>query len=343
MKPFLQNIIVRMPNWIGDLVMATPVLEDIKRAFPSAKLTVMVKKPLDQLLQYDPHVDEIFAFDKPDWRERHNETRDIIKKLQAGKYDAGVLLTNSFSSAYLFFRGKIPWRIGYAMHGRSLLLHQRLKAEQEWHQAQAYKKLLEPLGIKTSSTRPKLYLHDEERKAARELLQSFHVPQEAILLGINPGAAYGSAKCWPPEYFRELVTRLVRNKRVYVVFFGDVAGSALVVQIMEGLGPQVVNLAGKTSLRMLMALLEKVGLLLTNDSGPMHMADSLQTPLVALFGSTSAVKTGPSGTGLVVWNQVECSPCFKRTCPIDFRCMRGISVDQVEKAIQQELEKHGAT
>ena len=157
-------------------------------------------------------------------------------------------------------------------------------------------------------------------------------------MGINPGATYGSAKCWLPERFREVAERLLKDLDVYLVFFGDLATSSLVKEICQGLPSRVVNLAGVTSLRQLTSLISLCDVLLTNDSGPMHIADALGTPIVALFGSTSEVVTGPyRSSGVVIHKHVDCSPCYQRTCPIDFRCMKRIEADEVYGAIQKVL------
>jgi heptosyltransferase II len=337
------SIIVRMPNWIGDLVMATPVLFALKKANPEAKLTVMVKNPLGEVLLRDPHIDELFRFDKPSFFGRRDERRGLIEKLRQGKYDLGVLLTNSFSSAWWFWQGHIVRRIGYAMHSRSLLLTDAIplpKNVEQQHLVLTYQQLLEPLGIPLSSQSPKLYLSQEEIETAKQMLGSLQVDLRYPLIGINPGAAYGSAKCWLPERFREVAKRLVEETEATILFFGDRAGTPLVKEICRDLPPRVVNLAGATSLRDLMALISLCQVLLTNDSGPMHIACALGVDVVALFGSTDEVATGPYNNGTVIHKHVSCSPCFKRTCPIDFRCMKGISTEEVVMTI---LKKHKKT
>lgn len=337
------NIVIRMPNWLGDLVMATPVLSDVRRFFPKARITAMAQSNVGQLLTQEPHVDEIFLFERPNgWIHRHHPL-EIINDLQKGHYDLGILLTNSFSSAWWFWRGQVQNRLGYAKHGRSLLLNQALPypadAEQT-HQVTIYKQLLKPLGIPLSDTAPRLYVSHVEQVAAQELLALYGVDlKHHLLVGINPGAAYGSAKCWPKERFHEVCERLLQNPEVYVVFFGDMVGASLVHDICRDLPERVIDLAGKTSIRELMALIQCCDILLTNDSGPMHMASALGTKLLALFGSTSDTKTGPYRGGAVIHKHVECSPCYNRVCPIDFRCMTRISVDEVYQQLEAMIEK----
>lgn len=339
-----QKIIVRMPNWIGDLVMATPIIADLRTAFPNSHITAMCRSPICELLREDPHINELFCFSKVGTFKRRNERRDIIEKLRRGQHDLGILLTHSFSSAWLFWQGRVKRRLGYRGNGRFCFVSDRLPLPnnlEEQHLVVTYKMLLEPLGIPVSDTRPQLYLSNKEVEQARALLTQLGVAPGKRIVGINPGATYGSAKCWLPERFREVTLRLLEgNSDVFVVYFGDQASSSLVKEICQGLPPRVINLAGLTSLRELAALIKLCNVLLTNDSGPMHIAAALGTPLVALFGSTNEVTTGPYKTGTVIHKHVSCSPCYQRTCPIDFRCMKQIETNEVIAEIEKKLREN---
>lgn len=333
-----QNIIIRLPNWIGDLIMATPLLEDLAKAYPHARLTAMARTPLADLLIGNPFIHEIFSFTRSNEFLRRIENRNVIERLRQGKYDLGILTTNSLSSAWWFWRGRVRQRLGYGK-GRTLLLTNPLPFPPERgkeHLVITYKRLLAPLGIPLSASAPALFSTEAEKAEARKFLEKF-VPPGGRLIGINPGAAYGSAKCWLPERFRALTERLLEDERTVILYFGDQAGASLAARICAELPPRVMNLAGKTSIRQLIALIASCHAFLTNDSGPMHMAAALKVPLVALFGSTSPVATGPYGGGKVLQKQVSCAPCYKRVCPIDFRCMRGITVDQVYAALMEKL------
>ncbi len=337
----IQKIVVRMPNWLGDCVMGTPVLQDLRDHFPHAKITVMCQSNVAGLLTHDPHIDAILSYKRPNGWIHRKEHRDVIEPIKREQFDLGILLTNSFSSAWWFWKAGVKQRIGFAGNLRSWLLTEAVpfpKNLQTQHLVDTYKNLLDPLGIPHSNTFPHLYVTEQERAHARELLvRCGWDPQKYCLIGVNPGAAYGSAKCWLPDRFTELTKKLLEDPRVFVVFFGDAAGTPLVNGICESFPERVLNLAGKTNLRELISLVALCEGFLTNDSGPMHIAAALGTPLVALFGSTSDVKTGPYGSGpkCVIHKHVECSPCYKRVCPIDFRCMKRIEVDEVYEAIQR--------
>lgn len=334
-----ENIIVRMPNWLGDLVMATPVLIDLRTKFPKAKITAMCQSNVAGLLKHDPNINEILNFKRVSGWIHHLYHGEVIQALKNGQYDAGILLTNSFSSASWFWSGNVQNRIGFGGNLRSLLLNYPVPvpaAIETQHLVITYKELLAPLSIPVSNTPPTLYISAEEQAAARTLLDRCGIVKgKNTLVGINPGAAYGSAKCWLPDRFHSLTQRLLENPNLFVIYFGDAAGTELVEGICKDMPERVINMAGKTSLRELMALIKQCDAFLTNDSGPMHIAAALKIPLVAIFGSTSDVKTGPYGIGKVIHKHVECSPCYKRVCPIDFRCMKRIEVDEV----YQELNK----
>ncbi|NGX50311.1 MAG: ADP-heptose--LPS heptosyltransferase 2 [Chlamydiae bacterium] len=345
MKKEFRSIIVRMPNWIGDLVMATPILEDLRTAFPEAEITAMCQSNVAPLLERDPAIDELFRFSRAKGFLRRIGERNIVEKLKSGRYDLGILLTNSFSSAWRFWQGGVKNKIGFKGDFRSFLLDRALpfpENRRSEHLVTTYKRLLEPIGVPLSESAPRLILQEEEIKGAWEFVKRFDITKEQKIIGVNPGAAYGSAKCWPPERFREMAERLIKADPSYVIlFFGDLSHKDLLDRICNGLSSRVVNLAGQTNLRELMALIKISSTFLTNDSGPMHIADSLETPLLALFGSTDPIVTGPyRQSEQVIKKDVACAPCFKRVCPIDFPCMKKISVDEVIVKLESYVKTH---
>src|SRR5437868_3765616 len=169
----VKNIIVRMPNWLGDLVMSTPVLEDLRRRFPKAKITAMCLSGISSLLAQDPNIDEINSFIRPSGWIRRSQHGEIIDSIRHGEYDLGILLTNSFSSAWWFWRGHVQNRLGYAANLRSWLLNKAIpfpSHKKTQHLVITYKMLLESLGIPLSNSAPKLYLATHEMQSAKELL-----------------------------------------------------------------------------------------------------------------------------------------------------------------------------
>ncbi|MFZ0566246.1 MAG: lipopolysaccharide heptosyltransferase II [Chlamydiales bacterium] len=336
------NIIIRMPNWLGDAVMATPIIADIRKKWPEASLTAMCMNSLTPLLLGNPHLNEIFSFSQPNEFQRKQKNRHMIERLRQGKYDLGVLLTNSFSSAWGFWRGRVQTLVGFAHDARSLLLTYPVtfpKEREKQHLVMTYKSLLQPLGIALSDTSPSLYVMEEERAIAETILKQHSVPEGAQIVGVNPSAAYGPAKCWLPERFRSVTEKLLQDPQIYILYFGDKTNSFAVQKICHDLPKRVINLAGTTNLRELIALIERCNVFLTNDSGPMHIAAALKKRLIALFGSTNEITTGPYQHGKVIHKHAPCSPCYRRVCPIDFKCMKQIGVDEVTTALLKELKR----
>ncbi len=334
------KIIVRMPNWLGDLVMGTPVLGALRGCFPKAHITVMVSRQLAPLLEKDPNIDEIYPFERrKSLLGKFIQRSQILTGLQR-EYDIGVLLTNSLSSAWWFYSSKVRQRIGYAKGLlREALLTEAVKKEGKKHQVEEYLALLRPLGILEKPYPLSLFVTEEEKQRGKELLYEKGFKKGQVLVGINPSAAYGPAKCWPEENFRKLLQRLLQNKEVFLLFFGDAKSKKSVDRIVEGFSERVLNLAGLTTLRELLYLTANLDLLVTNDSGPMHVAAALDIPLVALFGSTDIEKTGPYKKEGAISKRVSCSPCFLRECPIDFRCMKQITVDEVYALCKKNLKE----
>jgi heptosyltransferase-2 len=336
----VKNIVVRMPNWLGDLVMATPVLRDLRRRYPHAHITAMCQGGIGSLLENSPYINEVMIYEKPTslWRRAFGSAG--VTDLKHGRYDLGVLLTNSFSTAWLLKRGRVKRLIGFRGNLRNSLLSEAVpfpENKEQQHLVQVYKEVLAPLGIPLSTSAPELFLSTQERAWAKQFLLRNGWKEGQKIIGVSPVAAFGPAKQWLPERFRELTERLLARGGVHVVFVGDDKGVEQIKQMINGLSGSVSSVAGMTSLRQLVALIGSFDLFVTNDSGPMHLAAACKTPLVALFGSTSEVKTGPYGGGKVIHKHVECSPCYKRVCPIDFRCMKQISVDEVYEVVTQTL------
>lgn len=335
-----KRIIVRMPNWIGDMVMATPILEDLRAKFPDSHITVMCRYPICALLEKNPNIDAIFGFSKVNIFTHRIESRDIVDKLQQGRYDLGIILTRSFSAAWLFWIGKVRKRIGYPGRGSGFFLTNKVAFPQnseKIHQINIYKRVLEPLKIPISDTLPKIFLSQSEIDDAKDCLKRLKVNKTHKLVGINPGAAYGQAKCWPAEKFREVTKELIKRD-ITVLYFGEPSFAPIVKKLCHGFPEGVVDLCGKTSLRELAAMISLCDTFLTNDSGPMHMACAVKTPVVALFGPTNQDATGPYGVPIEVINKkASCSPCYLRVCRGDFRCMLDIKPQEVIEAVLRML------
>lgn len=325
----IHSIVIRCPNWIGDAVMATPIFGMVRQLFPKARITAIAHEPIAELLKGVDGIDDFLIFSRATSVKRSEEQR-VERELRQKKADLGILLARSFSSAWMFWKGKVRWRLGMCGHFRRFLLNIPVKhPKMQMHDVLAYGELLRPFGAVDQFPQLQLKVLKEEQTALETVLKSLGKRSDEKLIVINPGAAYGSAKCWPKENFRSLAMSLSKRSDIFCVFVGDRATFSMVEDIIAGLPRNVMSLAGATSLRDLMALLSLADCVVSNDSGPMHIAAAFKRPLIALFGSTNPARTGPWGCGTVVYKHVACSPCYLRECPSDFQCMRQILPEEV--------------
>jgi heptosyltransferase-2 len=338
----VQRILVRGTNWIGDAVLTTPALMALRAGFPKAKIAVLAKPAVADLLQNHPAVDEIVVYRDPGPDAGLGGKLTLAHRLREGRYDLAVLLQNAFEAAAVTALAGIPNRYGYATDGRWFLLTHRVplsRSTRRKHHVEYYLELLRPLGIPVTLSPPGLRTTPEEDAAARERLRSLEVPEGRLLIGLNPGSTYGTAKRWIPERFSEVAGRLAAEYGGHVLIFGGRGEESLGTAIAGRMTSPSAVLSGRTTVRELMALIKACGLFITNDSGPMHIAAAFGVPLVAIFGPTDPVTTSPFGDGYeLIRKSVDCSPCLLRECPIDHRCMQGIGVDAVHAAAVRQLQ-----
>ena len=326
---------------MGDTILTYPSVQGVKELFPHSRLTVLVPNHLIGLWKTFPCVDEIIPFQKRSGVGSVWEDVQISRFMRKRRFDLALIFPRSFRSAFQIYLAGIPIRIGYQDEGRSLFLTHKIRRKGEvlhLHRVHYYRRLMEPLGHLESVPSPRLFLREEERGWAQKRLEELGLLDGRPLIGINPGAAYGLAKCWHPDRFAELGRRLSEKWKATALIFGREEERGMADKILKNLGGGGVDFTGKTGLLQLAALLERCRLLVTNDTGTMHVASAVGTPVVAIFGSTDPVATGPWGGGhVVVKKEVSCSPCFKRVCPTDHRCMELITVDEVEEVVDKKL------
>ncbi len=322
LKPF--RLLLRSSNWLGDAVMSIPAARAMKNGRPDCRLTVVCQSKLAPLWKRVPEVDHVISIGD---RSVFSAARTIRA---AGPFDAAVLFPNSLRSAIEIWLAAIPLRAGYRGHSRSWLLNQIVRKRRYTgrveHQAITYLRIAHELGADTTASRL-------ARRKSRE------ASNDALRLALCPGAEYGPAKRWLAERFAAVAASISATKSAKWMLFGTAADAAAGDIVATALGENAVNRIGQTSLEDLMTELQSCRLLLTNDTGTMHLAAFLGIPVVAIFGSTEPLKTAPLGEGhIIVRHHVECSPCFLRECPIDFRCMNTVTVEEVTRAVLSILK-----
>lgn len=337
---------MRATNWVGDTVMSLPALAALRARFTQAEIVVVAKPWVSDLYRNHPAVSRQIVYDPEGEHRGPRGFWKLVEALRAERFDAAILFQNAFQAAWMAWRAGIPVRVGYGWEGRSRFLTEAVEPVSPAaysHQADSYLQLLFRAGI---IDRPgpireiRLFLDEAEKAWAAKHLESLGLEGPRFLIGLNPGAAFGPAKRWLPERFRELADQLVGAFQADVIIFGSRAEKPLAEAIGQAMKRAPTVLAGQTTLRQLMALMGECRLFVTNDSGPMHLAAALGVPLVAVFGSTDERATGPLGPRVrIVKHHVPCSPCGLRECPIDFRCMTGITVNDVFKAAVDLVEE----
>ncbi len=367
-----RRILVRGVNWLGDAVMTTPALLQLRARFPQAHIALVTPEKLKDLWLRHPAVNETISF------ATGNTVLSIAHAMRMGNFDVALVLPNSPRSAMEVWLARIPRRIGYVRPWRNWFLTQRIaprpgavkmhkrsvteikaliasptdttrnsKFETQnasAHHIHDYLHLVAALGADPEPVAPQLFVTPDEIEAARKKAGLAGITNP--VLGLIPGAEYGPAKRWPVENFiaaaREIQERI---DCIWLILGGktDIAVGEHIQLALRASHLAPRNLAGQTSLRELMALLKLCRNVLTNDTGPMHVAAALGTPVVVPFGSTSPELTGPGLPGdprhRLLKSNAPCSPCFLRECPIDFRCMTGISVERVVAAVVKSLNR----
>jgi heptosyltransferase II len=321
LKPF--RILIRSSNWLGDAVMSVPAVRAIKKGRPDAHVTILAPEKIAPMWKLILEVDEILSLPN---KSLFSAARLIARQ---ARFDAAVLFPNSLRVALEAWR--IPRKVGYRGHARSWLLNQIVREPRQpgppEHHATRFLRIADDCGADVDLNQPRqtmlpLTLNAKDRK----------------FLGLCPGAEYGPAKRWLPERFAEAATAISAQSKAKWILFGTNKDKAIGDTISTVLGENCVNRIGQTTLDDLINELRGCRALLTNDTGTMHLAALLGVPVVAIFGSTEPALTGPIGNGhIMVRHHVECSPCFLRECPIDFRCLKEVTIPEVVNAVMSIL------
>lgn len=324
--------------------MALPAMEAVRRRFASAQLVVAARRGVADLFRLASFVNDVITLE---WDGRWWHTAQLradARRLRDDGAELAVLFPNSFASAWLARHAGIRERWGYASDLRTRLLTRTVRRPRgERHQGEYYLHLVRELGCQTGPAAPSLMVSEAAVEAARQLLVARGWNGARPIVAMAPGAAYGKAKQWIPSYVAQLATDLVKQRNVTCVFIGSRKDAADVRVICRALasdaGGGVINLAGETSLETLAAVFSLASVCVSNDSGAMHVAAAVATPVVALFGPTRERETAPvprPGARVeVLTHPVWCRPCMLRECPIDHRCMTGIHPQRVLSAIDR--------
>ncbi len=337
------KVLVRATNWVGDAVLSLPALRAIRGARPGVELTVLARPSVAELYTRENLADHVMTCQPNGLRGRLRLAGEIAER----RFDCAILLPNSFDAALVARLARIPRRIGYARDARGWLLTDAVPVPRPGeippHQRFYYLELLRRAGFIADYPRSEQIRLAADADAGREQFRVLGLRAEAVI-GVSPGAAYGSAKRWLPDRFAAAAAALAGEWDAEVALFGSAAERGICEKIAARIGRRAFNLAGRTSLGAFIDLAAACAAFLTNDSGAMHIASAVGVPTVAVFGPTDESATGPCGPRCeIVRTPVECSPCLLRECPIDHRCMQRVETAAVEQAARRliALVPHG--
>jgi heptosyltransferase-2 len=343
----IRRLLVRAPNWMGDAVMCEPALRGLRALFPSVEISVLAKPMVAELLGSQPEIDRVVVYDDKKSHAGLSGKWTLAGALRRQRYDLALLFQNAFEAALLAWLAGIPRRYGYVTDGRAVLLTDPVAVPDQaklTHHVHYYWDLLKPLGLSGDPPAPQLAIAPEEERTIAGRLSENGVAASDAVVGINPGSTYGGAKRWMPERFADTAERLcvdierTTGRGASVVILGGKGEEELGYAVAERMTRRTVVLSGRTTVRELMAAVKRCALLVTNDTGPMHVAAAVGVPVVAIFGPTDWRTTAPFGQEAgIVRQPVECAPCLLRECPIDHRCMTRVSVDQVYGVAVKQL------
>jgi len=342
----IERIVVRGTNWVGDSVMTVPALRALRRVLPEAKITLVVRPSAAGIFADIDFVDQLLIYDRRSALSIIPHVREWRKR----QFDLAVLFQNAFEAALIPFLAGVPIRLGYATESRQPLLTHPL-ALPDWrssrHEVFYYLYLITALeqllfGASTiceTTPDPSLQISAARKAGAEELLRAYGVHTGEPVVALCPGSINSRAKRWPAEAYAALGDRLIESRR-QVLLIGSADEADVTQEVTNRMRRKPAVLTGKTSLDQITAVLSLVDLVVTNDTGPAHIAAALGRPTLVIFGPTNPLTTRPfAPEAEILRHPPDCAPCMLRDCPIDHRCMTAITVDEVFEHSQALLKR----
>jgi len=341
----IKRVVVRGTNWVGDSVMTVPALRALRRLLPDAQITLAIRPSAKGVFSEVDFVDEVLVYD----RRNAFSVVSQIREWRRRQFDLAVLFQNAFEAALIPFLAGVPVRLGYATESRQPLLTHPIPLP-DWrsskHEVFYYLYLITALEQLLSGTSTicevdpdiSLPISESRQAEATELLRSFGVDAEQSVVAICPGSINSRAKRWPAESYAALADRLLEEQR-QVLLIGSRDEIDVTNEVTSRMRNQPIVLTGKTTLDQITAVLSKVDLVVTNDTGPAHIAAALGCPTIVIFGPTNPLTTRPfSFKAEILRHPPDCAPCMLRDCPIDHRCMRGLTPERVITSVRALME-----
>ncbi|MDE0043195.1 MAG: lipopolysaccharide heptosyltransferase II [Candidatus Poribacteria bacterium] len=308
-------LVAQTGGWIGDMILLTPALRALKRAYPRSYLTLLIRPLVANLMESCPYLDEVIVDTKGTGIDRVQSLFQLVHRIRRRRFDLAVVLhPTSFRNALIPFLAGVPFRIGSSVGGRGILLSHTCADDTTLHEVDRYLRVLQLININESATGLEFWDTDADRRAVDQILSDCNVLPEDRIIGINLGTTWGT-KSWALDRFADAIAGIQDRFEGAVVLTGSSSEVKLGEALQKLVKANVINLIGKTTILQLGALIERCDLYLTCDSGPMHIAAAVGTPTIALFGPTNPLRHRPYGDGHhVIEKDVSCRPCYKRKC-----------------------------
>lgn len=340
------RILVRGPNWLGDLVMSTPGFRALRDRYPHAHITLHVRPGLEPIVAGAPWFDAVLPV-----RSHHAGAMALLREARALRrhpYDLGICLPDSFSSALLMRAAGVKRVAGFRRGGRGVLLHQPIDPPEAWRASRMVARerfvldLMKGLGCREQGTHLELFTTPDEERRVDALLRERGAGADEPIVALAPGASFGPSKQWPVERFAR-VGDVAAQGGARVVLVGSPRETALGRRVCESMTESAVDLTGRLDLGTLKALLRRAKMLVCNDAGARHIAVAFGVHCAVFFGPTSLEKTNYNLENVEVFEgDASCRPCYQRECPIDHRCMTQIDPEDVARSVSAQLSRSGA-
>jgi len=336
----MKNILVVNVNWLGDVIFSSPIFKALREEYPNSKICCMAVPRVKAILESISEIDEIIIYDEKGKHKNIFWKLKLIWELYSKKFDIAFLLHRSLTRALLVFLARIPQRVGYPTKGRGIFLTRRVEPQTDsLHRSDYYVDVIRSFGVTVHDPSTYLTVWNKDEKRVEHLFGEFGIQDKDFLVVVNPGGNW-NLKRWPSHNFSLLIDRLLSDCNAKVIITGSQKDIPLAKKIISPLKNKTVNLAGKLTVKELIALLSKVSLVISADSGPIHLASSVGTEVVGIFGPTQVEMTGPRGRGKF-WDLREDVGCNRRACYHlsckDNICMQAITVEDVIEKIKEGL------
>lgn len=334
----MKKILIFNVNWLGDVLFSTAVIRNIRHNYPGGFISCIIPSRCYPILKDNPHLDEILIFDEKEQHKGFLAQMEFIRLLKSKKFDAVFLLHRSFTRALICRLAGIPERIGYSTHKRAFLLTKKIAfpKKDSMHRIDYYLNIIEKSGLIIKDRHTDFFINKEDSEFVEDIFIKNSVAKQDFVAAINPGGNW-LPKRWPKEYWAVLADRLISEFGAKVFITGSHKDLSLATHISQEMKEKPIIACGVLNIKQLGALLMRLDLFISADTGPIHIANALEVrKIIALFGPTAKQITGPrpEGNTIVLQKQIGCNiPCYEVNCK-DNRCMKAITPDEVVEAIR---------